>query len=78
MVDKLVDVGESYENLFYCVYCLSCSFQSAWSFSPHMGQAQVTPNTFLLSHFSEACARGWNFGVDHLKEGKSATLCPAD
>ena len=43
-----------------------------------MGQAQMTYKTFLLSHFSEVCTRGWNFGVYHLKEGEFATVCSTE
>jgi hypothetical protein len=42
-----------------------------------MGQAQVTPKTLLLSHFSEIHAKGHNYGVE-IKEGKFDTLCSVE
>jgi hypothetical protein len=42
-----------------------------------MGQAQVTPKTLLLSHFSELCAKEHNYGVK-IKKGKFYTLCSAE
>jgi hypothetical protein len=34
-----------------------------------MGQAQVTPKTLLLSHFSEIRSKGHNYGME-IKKGK--------
>jgi hypothetical protein len=42
-----------------------------------MGQAQVTPKTLFLSHFSEIRAKGHNYGVK-IKKGKFDTLCSAE
>jgi hypothetical protein len=42
-----------------------------------MGQAQVTPKTLFLSHFSEICAKGHNYGVE-IKKGKFDTLCSVE
>jgi hypothetical protein len=42
-----------------------------------MGQAQVTPKTLFLKHFSEICAKGHNYGVE-IKKGKCDTLCSAE
>jgi hypothetical protein len=42
-----------------------------------MGQAQVTPKTLLLSHFSELRAKGHNYGMK-IKKGKFDTLCSAE
>jgi hypothetical protein len=42
-----------------------------------MGQAQVTPKTLFLSHFSEIRSKGHNYGVE-IKKGKFDTLCSAE
>jgi hypothetical protein len=42
-----------------------------------MRQAQVTPKTLLLSHFSEIRAKGHNYGME-IKKGKFDTLCSAE
>uniref|UniRef100_A0A8C0W0P1 Gamma-retroviral matrix protein domain-containing protein n=1 Tax=Castor canadensis TaxID=51338 RepID=A0A8C0W0P1_CASCN len=42
-----------------------------------MGQAQVTPKTLFLSHFSEIRAKGHNYGVE-IKKGKFNTLFSAE
>jgi hypothetical protein len=39
-----------------------------------MGQAQLTPKTLLLSHFSEIRAKGCNCGVE-IKKSKFDALC---
>jgi hypothetical protein len=42
-----------------------------------MGQAQVTPKTLLLSHFSEIRAKGHNYGME-IKKGKFDALCSVE
>jgi hypothetical protein len=39
-----------------------------------MGQAQITPKTLLLSHFSEIHTKGRNYGME-IKKGKFDALC---
>jgi hypothetical protein len=42
-----------------------------------MVQAQVTPKTLFLSHFSEIRAKGHNYSVE-IKKGKFNTLCSVE
>jgi hypothetical protein len=72
MLESPVRICLSAGIISFVLCCLLCP-----SLLIIMGQAQVTPKTLLLSHFSEICAKGHIYGME-IKKGKFNTLCSAE
>jgi hypothetical protein len=72
MLESPVQICSSAGIVSLVLSCLLCP-----SLLIIMGQAQVTPKTLFLSHFSEIHAKGHNYGVE-IKKGKFDTLCSAE
>jgi hypothetical protein len=72
MLESPVRICLSAGIVSFVLCCLLCP-----SLLIIMGQAQVTPKTLLLSHFSEIRAKGHNYGVE-IKKGKFDALCSVE
>jgi hypothetical protein len=72
MLESPVRICLSAGIVSFVLCCLLCP-----SLLIIMGQAQVTPKTLLLSHFSEIRTKGCNHGVE-IKKGKFDALCSVE
>jgi hypothetical protein len=72
MLESPVRICLSAGIVSFVLCCLLCP-----SLLIIIGQAQVTPKTLFLSHFSEIRAKGHNYGVE-IKKGKFDALCSVE
>jgi hypothetical protein len=72
MLESPVQIFLSAGIVSFVLCCLLCP-----SLLIIMGQTQVNPKTLLLSHFSETCTKGHNYGME-IKKGKFDALCSVE
>jgi hypothetical protein len=69
MLESPVRICLSAGIVYFVLCCFLCPYLLII-----MGQAQITPKTFLLSHFLEIRAKVHNYGVE-IKKSKFDALC---